>query len=129
MDMPEIPAFHKKVPFVDTDMAGIVHFSKILAYAEEAEHAAMELLGVPVMNKSGGFPKVHVDCDYRIPLRFGDVLAVDLELTRVGDSSLTWQFEINVTSGLAAKGSMVTVYVSSEGKPCGIPATIRAELN
>lgn len=129
LGMPEIPAFTKKVPFADTDMAGIVHFSRILGYVEEAEHAAMSRLGAPVIDSDGGFPKVHVDCDYKRPLKFNDSVSIELGLIRVGSSSLTWKFSIKVGNRLAAEGSMVTVYVSSDGTPCKIPDAIRVLLS
>ena len=36
---------HRKVEFSDTDMAGIVHFSRLIVFMENAEHAFIEALG------------------------------------------------------------------------------------
>ena len=110
--MQTLLTFEKSVPFVDTDMAGIVHFSKVLCYVEEAEHAAMSKIGVPVMSKEGGFPKVHVDCDYKSPLKFQDVVSVSLNLVKVGGRSLTWSFVVRVGDKISAEGGFVTVYTS-----------------
>ena len=52
------------IPFQDTDMAGVVHYTKILGYAELAEHAYLADLGIEVISNKGGLPKVHVECDY-----------------------------------------------------------------
>ena len=124
----EFPKYTRRVQFADTDLAGIVHFSKILCYVEEAEHYVMQELSVPAADKSGGFPKVHVDCDYRSPLRFGENAEIQMQLDKVGERSLTWKFTVRVAELISAEGSLVTVYVNKLGKSEVIPAPYRASL-
>jgi YbgC/YbaW family acyl-CoA thioester hydrolase len=126
--MQSFPAFERRVNFSDTDLAGIVHFTNILRFVEEAEHAAMFSIGVPPAAKSGGFPKVHVDCDYTSPLRFGDVATVSLEIVRVGEKSLSWTFEVKVGGRVAAIGGFVTAYVTERGEGAAIPDVYRNKL-
>ena len=40
--------YRKRVEFADTDMAGIVHFSRFFVYMEMAEHAFWRSLGLSV---------------------------------------------------------------------------------
>ena len=120
--------FKRKVNFADTDLAGIVHFSNVLRYVEEAEHAAMLEVNVPPSNIMGGFPKVHVDCDYRAPLRFGDLAAVEMCLTAVGKCSLKWRFSVSVDKLIAAEGNFVTVYLNDRGESTSIPEEYRTAL-
>ena len=129
IDVKDFPIYKRRVQFVDTDLAGIVHFSKILCYVEEAEHSVMQGVSVPAMDVSGGFPKVHVDCDYLSPLRFGDDAEIQMCLERVGSKSLTWKFTVRVADLISAEGSMVTVYVSSLGDSEAIPQLHRNSLS
>ena len=119
--------YEHRIPFKDTDMAGVVHFTSILSYAEIAEHTVLSELGIEVISSKGGFPKVHIDCDYQWPLRFGDVAIVHLSLSKCSEKSLHWQFEIHVRGNgfsgnkVCAKGSMITTYVNEEGNSSNFP--------
>lgn len=115
-----LPIYTRTVPLADTDMAGIVHFSRILCYAEEAEHDALRAIGVDVISTEGGFPKVHVSCDYRKPLRYGDAISVTLQLQKPRKKVLTWSFQIYRGDELVAEGTLITVFVNSEGQPTRI---------
>lgn len=126
--MTKLPPFKKTVAFADTDMAGIVHFSRILCYVEEAEHTAMATMGVLAMTPEGGFPKVHVECDYRSPLRFGEKVSIELGLCRIGDCSLTWKFKVECAGQVAAEGNFVTVYINNAGRSAEIPLVYRKLL-
>lgn len=68
-----------KVAFAETDLAGIVHFSNYLRYIENAEHAMFRHFGLSIHDPDPDglrWPRVHVSCDYKRPLRFED----DIEL-------------------------------------------------
>jgi YbgC/YbaW family acyl-CoA thioester hydrolase len=119
-----------KVAFGDTDASGWMHFPNIFRYFEEAEHAFLKSRGILVFDRAqGGWPRVKVSCDYKRPLLTGDKIEVLLEIPRIGDSSLTWNFEILTSFGdLAAFGSVTIVRVDHEGKPQAISNDERARL-
>lgn len=117
-----------QVPFQDTDMAGVAHYLRLLAYVEQAEHAALKSVGVPVISKKGGFPKVHIECDYRSPARFGDELDVVITLREISDKSLHWGYIIEREGRSIAGGTMVTAMVDPEGKAKAIPLDLRDKL-
>lgn len=118
-----------EVAFSDTDASGWAHFSKILCYVENAEHAFLSSVGIPVFSNNGGFPRVNISCDYRSPLRFQDAFEVILQLTKIGTSSLTWKFQIlKPDTTLAAEGEMTTVKVDSNGTPIAITEAERTKL-
>jgi len=106
-----------EVAFSDTDASGWVHFSKILAYAERAEHDCLASSGITVFEKGkGGWPRVKVSCEYKRPLEFQDRIEVLLTLDHIGGASLCWKFEILKNDGeVAARGEMVTVKVDHAG--------------
>ena len=106
-----------EVSFSDTDASGWVHFSRILVFAERAEHDFLKLAGIGVFESGrGGWPRVRVVCDYKRPLRFQDAIEVEIDLKEIGNTSLTWRFEIKKGDGeLAATGEMVSVKVNDSG--------------
>jgi acyl-CoA thioesterase FadM len=70
----------RKVEYADTDMSGIVHFSRFLVFLENAEHAFLQAVGPGVQWRDAegrelGWPRVAVSCEYLSPARFGDELA------------------------------------------------------
>ena len=111
--------------FSETDASGRVHFTQILKWIEDAEHQFLESAGVPVFTAEGGWPRVSIKCDYKAPLEFGEEVSVILILSKIGESSLNWEFRIEKAGhNIAAEGSMVTVYVAGS-RSSSLPTTIR----
>ena len=106
-----------EVAFGDTDASGWMHFPNIFRYFEEAEHAFLKSRGVLVFDRSqGGWPRVKVSCDFKRPLLTGNRIEVLLEISRIGNSSITWNFEVITAEGqIAAQGSVTTVRVDHRG--------------
>lgn len=119
--------YQRQVSFADTDAAGRVHFSRLLCYVEEAEHTLLTELNIPLMG-DGGWPRVHVDCDYFAPLGPGEAVEVILIPEEVGRTSVSWSFNILCKGNDVAKGSVKTVRVNGEGKPVEISSDWRERL-
>jgi YbgC/YbaW family acyl-CoA thioester hydrolase len=118
-----------EVAFSDTDASGWAHFSKILCYVENAEHSLLASVGIPVFSNNGGWPRVKISCDYSSPLRFQDKFEVHLSLTKIGNSSLNWKFQIlKPDTTLVAEGEMISVKVDSNGTPISISESERTKL-
>ena len=119
-----------EVAFGDTDASGWMHFPNIFLYAERAEHEFLKSRGVLVFDRAlGGWPRVRVSCDYHRPLLTGDRIEVQVAISNIGTTSITWDFEIlNAASETAAKGSMTNVRVDATGQPQEISAAERAAL-
>lgn len=111
-----IHVYKRRVHFADTDAAGVVHFSRLLCYAEEAEHDLLGKLGIP-LTADGGWPRVHVDCDYLAPARAGDLVEVTIRSQKIGASSMEWTFSLAVEDTPVASGGMTTVRVNRHGEP------------
>ena len=101
----------RPVQFRDTDLAGVVHFTAVLAMVEEAWHAWLGARGLavhPAVAPDGeepvGWPVVAVACDYRAPLRFGATAMVELEVGRAAARSLELMFRGRNRGGLVAEG-------------------------
>jgi acyl-CoA thioester hydrolase len=119
------------IAFADTDASGWMHFPNVFKYVEEAEHAFLKSCGILVFDRSlGGWPRVKVSCGYKRPFVAGDHYEVLLEISRIGASSLTWEFQVlNAAAEIAAYGSLTTVRVDHEGKPVLITEAERGQLN
>lgn len=103
--------YERRVHFDDTDMGGVAHFARLLAFAEEAEHAALQAVGVPAVPPEACWPRVRVEADFRAPARFGEVVSVFLRCVRIGRTSLTWNFRLTSQSqGLLAEGLTVSCH-------------------
>lgn len=106
--MREIRA-RRKIEYVDTDMSGIVHFSRFLIFMENTEHAFLNAIGVGVewREEDGrllSWPRVAVACEYLSPARFGDELEIHLQVLRKGTKSLTYLFHVTRDGLLLARG-------------------------
>jgi len=132
--------FVRTVEFSETDMAGIVHFSNYCKYMEAAEHRFFRSIGYSIVaDQAGpqvGWPRVHVEFDYKKPLRFEDEIEIHLLVARLRSKSITYKFRIKKINGdqceLAATGEMTAVCVSTTKhgtmKACSIPAEIAAKI-
>ena len=84
--------YRRRVEFADTDMAGIVHFANFFRFMEEAEHAYYRFLGIPIhppgAENTFGWPRVHVECDYKKPARFEDVLDIYVAVVNIREKTI-----------------------------------------
>ena len=119
-----------QVTFADTDCSGWLHFPKIFRHVEEAEHLFLQQQGIVVIDREqGGWPRVHVSCDFKRPLSFGDQIEVQLGIERIGAASVSWVFEVTKEGELCAFGKMTTVRVDPQGKPFEIDEVTRGKLS
>ena len=106
---------HLKVRFGDIDHAGIVYYPRFLHYFHVAlEEFFTEVVGVEyhtVINDHRlGLPSVHLEIDFRRPLRFGDSIDVEVCGLELGATSVTWRYAVWKQDGtLAAEATIVTV--------------------
>ena len=107
--------FHttRRVAFSDTDMAGIVHFSRFFVFMEAAEHAFLRSLGTSVSTEWDGnkigWPRLEATCTYLSPAVFEDVLDIHLKVIRKGTKSMTYRFDFFRGETAIARGELSTV--------------------
>jgi 4-hydroxybenzoyl-CoA thioesterase len=84
------------VRFGDVDHAGIVYYPRYFIYFHEAFEDFFNESGHPyhhvLDDLKVGFPTVHIETDYKVPLRYGDSLDLEVSVTRVGDRSATFRY-------------------------------------
>ncbi|MEM8961393.1 MAG: thioesterase family protein [Acidobacteriota bacterium] len=125
----------RQIEFADTDMAGIVHFSRFFVFMETAEHEFLTALGITVhfdyQGRRIGWPRVAASCQYRSPARLGDVLDLLVRVKRKGRSSLTWAITIRCGERLIAEGELSTICCALDGptlEPIPIPPFLADQI-
>jgi YbgC/YbaW family acyl-CoA thioester hydrolase len=112
-DMTAVFRTTRRVEFSDTDMAGIVHFANFFRFMEAAEVEFLRSRGLSVaMPWEGqpiGFPRVSASCDFLSPVRFEDVLEIEVSVARVGRKSVTYAFAFRHGDRMVAKGQISAV--------------------
>ena len=98
----------RRVEFMDTDMAGIVHFTAYFRYMETAEHELFRSLGLTIGVQDTtphiGWPRVSCNFDYFGSLHFGEDFEVQIGVQRIGAKSITYEAEIVRDCKVLARG-------------------------
>jgi acyl-CoA thioester hydrolase len=126
----------RRVEFVETDAAGIVHFSAFFVYMEQAEHQLLRHLGLGVFlrDEQGdiSWPRVSASCDFRGPARFEDEISIEVAVERVGEKSVTYVHRLTCDGRDIANGRMTAVccrvHHGGLPEPIPIPPQIAAIL-
>ncbi len=126
----------RRLEFRDTDAAGIAHFSVFFTYMEEVEHEFLRSRGlsVVVFDDEGelGWPRVRAECDFKKPVRFEDVVQVELEIARLGERSVTYRVRFTRDGDEIAIGSITAACCrldpGRQPRAIPIPAWIRTRL-
>jgi 4-hydroxybenzoyl-CoA thioesterase len=121
--VPPDGAFTRSVPirFSHCDPAGIVYFPHYFDmfngliedwYGQELGFEYAEL----ITGGRYGFPFVHIECDFKIPSRIGEVIELTLLVERVGRSSLAIAIICHRDNIERLRARMVTAMMSLETK-------------
>jgi 4-hydroxybenzoyl-CoA thioesterase/acyl-CoA thioester hydrolase len=117
--MPADFFFDRRIQFADTDLAGIVHFTRFFQFMEEAEHAFLRSRGLSVVmqheGRSIGWPRVSARCDYLRPLRFEEVVQVRVRIARMGGKSIQYEFEFTKAGEVVARGELTACFCQVHG--------------
>lgn len=125
------------IRFGDIDRAGVAYYPKLFDHCHVAfEEFFAKALGMPyptVLQKNRlGFPTVSVGAEFSRPLRFGDVLKVEVSVGRIGRSSVEFRYRASVGRARRAAFEVrsVTVCVDMRTfRPRPVPAPLRKRLS
>ena len=127
---------NQKIRFGDIDRAGIVSYPRFLHYF----HVALEeffdhSLGIEypaVVNNLGiGLPTVHLETDFKQPLRYGDQIEVEVRVLALGHSSIRFGYRVfrQGEDSPRTTGHNITVCVDMESfEKQNIPEFLRRRL-
>jgi acyl-CoA thioester hydrolase len=118
----------RRIEWPDTDASGMYHNTAAFRFIEVAETALLDRLGF-VHEIYGRHPRVHLEADFLRPLRFRDMVDIDLAVEAVGRTSVTYRFEMRSGNAVAVRGRAVAVLLSrAEGEPVPWPEEYRQRL-
>ncbi|WP_330630956.1 acyl-CoA thioesterase [Halocatena halophila] len=121
--MTEDARFQTEIPirYRDLDPENHVNNAVYGTYIEAARTNYIDaVIGDSVIES--GLVIAHLEIDYRRPITLDDEsVAITVETTDIGDSSVTMSFELATAAGIAATGASVLVTVDDNGKPRSIP--------
>ena len=132
---PPHAAFTRSVPirFSHCDPAGIVYFPHYFnMFNGLIEDWYTEELGfnyAEIIMGSQCFPFVHIECDFKVPSRMGDVIDLTLLVERVGRSSLGIAIVCHRDGVERLRARMVTAMMSiTTRKPEPLPQPLREAI-
>jgi 4-hydroxybenzoyl-CoA thioesterase/acyl-CoA thioester hydrolase len=117
----------RRVEFRHTDAAGIIHFSAYFEFMEEVEHEFLRQTGLSVLMRDEegplSWPRVSASCEFRSPVRFEDVVEIEVRLSRLGEKSVTYEFTFTHEDRLLAEARMSAVCcrLSPDAAPRAVP--------
>jgi acyl-CoA thioester hydrolase len=118
------------VRFVECDQQGIVFNAHYLTWADEAVNTWWAARGLPwqALVERGMEYSVRASAlDWVSPARYGDTVDVDVEVDRLGRSSLTLVFTVRVGERVCC--TVTTTYVATvDGRPAPWPDDVRARI-
>lgn len=109
---------HLEVQFGDIDQARIVYYPRFIHYFHVAmEQFFRDVVGIDypqVMNTHKlGHPTVHLEVDFRVPLRYGDFVEIEVMIEKLGRTSVTWSYTVFTrgSDAVHATGRVTTVNI------------------
>ena len=132
--MPSEFRYPRRVQFAETDLAGIVHFSWMFRYMEEAEHALWRAAGLSVSGRGSaiGWPRVAAAFNFKNPLRFEDEFEVVVRLREMRTRALLYEHTIVCGPTVIGTGTMTSVCVRhlDDGRmeTAAVPDEVRDKL-
>jgi len=86
-----------KVCFGDIDNAGIVYYPRFLHHfhlaMEEFFSSEWRIDYADVLHQRNvSLPTVHLECDFRRRLRYGDQINIEVRVIRIGQTSIAWGY-------------------------------------
>ena len=119
--MPKLPfkfSARTRVGFSDTDAQGIVYYGRYNPYFDLARVEYLRSLGLLHRNADGEFVMRANDVEYFAPARFDEELEIDARVSRIGNTSVTFEFAAYKIPDdvLLVTAHQTLVYVDLQGR-------------
>jgi len=123
-----------RVRFAETDLQGIVFNGNYLTYYDVAWTEYFRAVGLTwqdLLSLGADTVLARTTMEFKAPARFDDVLEVYTRVSKIGNSSITFEFEIYVQGEERLIGAASSLYVCIDPetlKPVRVPEQLRARL-
>ena len=129
-------AVSEYVRWEDIDAAGIINYQASLRFFGLAETELLRSCGLSyrILSEELGLwlPRVHVECDFRVPVTLDELLVVEAYFAKIGETSIHLAFEAKRKERpdlMVATGKYVLVTVRrSDFQTVPVPDAVRAAL-
>lgn len=120
-----------RVRFGETDLQGIVFNGNYLTYYDVAWTEYFRAIGIEYkdfINLGADTVLARTSMEFKSPAQFDDILQVHTRVSRIGNTSLTFEFEIYPEGDDRLVGSATSVYVCVDPhslQPVRVPDAMR----
>jgi acyl-CoA thioester hydrolase len=122
-----------RVRYAETDRMGVVYYANYLVWFEVGRTEWLRQSGWSYREMEGdgvGLPVIEAHCEYRQPVRYDDEVDIRARATLLSPVRVRFDYEIVLLNdgAVAAAGHTIHAAVDRAGKPCRLPARVRAML-
>jgi acyl-CoA thioester hydrolase len=128
-------AFPVRVYYEDTDFSGVVYHASYLRFMERGRTELLRARGMSqgtsLSAEPGdrfGFAVRAMTIDFRRPARMDDLLTIETQVVEIGGASMELAQRVTRGDDLLVEAT-VRIACVVDGRPCRIPAAIRASLS
>ena len=117
-----------RVRYAETDRMGLLHHANYLVYFEQARTELLRKLGFTYRDlEDAGYLLVltKIEVQYRRPAHYDDLLSVRTFVERTTMVRIDHRYEVHRGKELVAEGRTTLACVDREGRPQGLPETLR----
>jgi acyl-CoA thioester hydrolase len=122
----------QRVYYADTDRAGVVYYANYLKWFEIGRTEILRQYGFDYgeFEKKGILaPVVDVQCNYKKPARYNDLITIKTKIENIGNTSIKFHYDIIKDNTLLAEGHTVNVFIDGKTmKPRRIPDELKLAL-
>ena len=123
--------YPQKVIFKYCDPAGIVFYPRYFEMVNDATEALFaDAFGCPweILHRTGNVPTVDIAAQFTAPSRHGDRLVIEIEVLRLGRTSLGLSFHARAGEETRFRARSTLVHVGKDGRPDPWPDALRAAV-
>jgi 4-hydroxybenzoyl-CoA thioesterase len=122
-----------QVRFAHTDQAGIVFYPRYFEMINQTVEDWFAGMGFDFrtlhVDRGEGVPTVHVEVDFHAASRLGDMLAFELEVERLGNSTVALVISVRCEAEHRLTIHIILAYVTLNPlKSCPIPDGLRSRM-
>lgn len=115
--------YKHKIQYYETDKQGVTHHSNYIRIMEETRVDAMEQMGFGYerMEAAGIFsPVMAVNCDYKRPTTFADVVEVELTVAEMSRLKTRFAYTMKVGGKVVCQGTSLHCFLDTSGRPVAL---------
>ncbi len=119
-----------RVRYSDTDHFGVVYYARYLDWFEAGRTEILRDNGITYadLEKKGIFaPVVEVKVNYKSPARYDDIVIVETEIEKIGNTSIKFNYKVlnKEDMKLLAEAYTVNVFINKDMKPVPVPEEVK----